>query len=286
MKKTLLFTVPLLLSFSFSAGHAASPAKQTLVYEVYAGGIHALQATVRINTGQKARYGIVMDAKTRGFLASLVPWEGRFESHGWEEKNGRFAPELHQSTTHYDDEHEIKEYRYNRKGDFLGLKTTNNKSRETEDKNARDPALTKDTTDTLSAALEVFNTVGNGEPCEGASDVFDGSRRFTQVFRDHGTENLTPTKYNIFKGDASVCTVEVVPGAGKWHKKPRGWMSIQEQGRAAGTMPTIWLANLHANGPAVPVKIRVKTDYGTLFMHLASYTDGVKSVSAEKRAEK
>ena len=72
-------------------------------------------------------------------------------------------------------------------------------------------------------------------------------------------------------GPAVACTVEVKPIAGKWHEKPRGWMSIQEQGREKGTMPTVWFAQMAAGEPAVPVKIRVKTEYGALFMHLTSY---------------
>ncbi len=50
-------------------------------------------------------------------------------------------------------------------------------------------------------------------------------------------------------------------------------------------MPTVWLAQLRNGAPAVPVKIRVKTAYGTLFMHLAEYRDGERTVTAETRAE-
>lgn len=64
------------------------------------------------------------------------------------------------------------------------------------------------------------------------------------------------------------------PDQGKWRKKPRGWLSIQEQGRQKGALPTIWLGQMGADKTYIPVKIRVKTDYGTLFMHLTSYKTG------------
>lgn len=56
-------------------------------------------------------------------------------------------------------------------------------------------------------------------------------------------------------------------------------MSIQEQSRENGSLPTVWMAKMTEDAPAVPVKIRVKTDYGTLFMHLVRYENGsVKKV--------
>ena len=60
-------------------------------------------------------------------------------------------------------------------------------------------------------------------------------------------------------------------------------MSIQEQGRERGTMPTVWLGKIAKNAPAIPVKIRVKTAYGTLFMHLAEYQNEGQIIVAEKR---
>ena len=69
-------------------------------------------------------------------------------------------------------------------------------------------------------------------------------------------------------------TVEVKPIAGRWYEKPRGWLSIQEQGRKLGTMPTVWFAQLKETATVVPVRVRVKTEYGTLFMHMTNYESG------------
>lgn len=259
---------------------AAWAGTQTMVYEVYAGGIHALTATLNIKNDQN-RYDIVLDAKTYGFLAKLVPWEGRFESHGWIEKDGWFKPELHKSTATWKDESEIKEYKYTRKDGFVSLFEINN-GKEPERKTI-EKELTEGTTDALTATLNVLNGIAVGKECNGAEDVFDGKRRFTEIFKDHGVTMLLPSKYNIFEGDATECTVEITPVAGEWHKKPRGWLSIQEQGREQGTMPTMWAGALSKGNPAVPVKIRIKTSYGVLFMHLAEYKDGDRSLVAEKR---
>jgi hypothetical protein len=125
--------------------------------------------------------------------------------------------------------------------------------------------------------------VGKGGECAGTEEVFDGKRRFKQIFTHKGIAELAPTKYNIFKGAASECVIEVKPVAGEWHKKPRGWMSIQEQGRLRGTMPTMWASQLKGGDPAIPVKIRVSTAYGVLFMHLAEFSDGQRTVVADGR---
>ena len=46
-----------------------------MVYEVYAGGIHAVQNRMEISEAD-GRYDIVMNAETRGFLGKLAPWSG------------------------------------------------------------------------------------------------------------------------------------------------------------------------------------------------------------------
>jgi hypothetical protein len=151
-----------------------------------------------------------------------------------------------------------------------------------EEKSTPTKELTEGTTDALTAALNVLQQVEKGNECVGDEEVFDGLRRFKMVFTDKGDEELTPTKYNIFKGPAETCTVEVEPIAGKWYKKPRGWMSIQEQGRVRGSLPTMWAAPLKEGNPAVPVKIKVSTAYGVLFMHLTSFKDEKKTIVADQ----
>lgn len=273
----------LCLAFTLTKPHDARAGDnhQQLVYEVYAGGIHAVQARLNIDLRKTNNYDIVLDAKTRGFLASLVPWEGTFESHGWIVKGDEFKPQKHQSSATWRDETDIKEYLYNKDGSFKSLRVTDKHSKE--ELRKIDPAVTNGTIDALTATLDVLENYNKTKKCEGSSEVFDGKRRFKQVFKHEKNITLEASKYNIYGGPAAECTVEVVPVSGEWSKKPRGWLSIQEQGRERGTMPTVWIAQLDKDGPAVPVKIRVKTAYGTLFMHLAEYHNADTILVAEKR---
>jgi hypothetical protein len=249
---------------------------QTMVYSIYAGGLHAVDAQLEIDT-HKGRYDIMLQAATRGFLSKLVPWRGTFETHGW---SGINRPQTHKSATVDSDGETIKEYRYTKDGGFKDLTVTENgkgKIRKTE------PELSRGTIDTLTAAMKVLQDVAQGKKCEGQSDIFDGRRRFTQVFHPAADDEIEATSYNAYAGPALVCVVEVIPKGGAWHKKPRGWMSIQEQGRKAGALPTLWVAQLEKGGPAVPVKLQIKTSYGTLMMHLAEYKNGDKMITAERR---
>ena len=268
------------LAFSVNPASAES-GQQYFIYDVYAGGIHAVQAQLTIDYTQNNRYAIELGAHTRGVLGKLAPWSGTFESEGWVISDDELRPELHRSISTWRGEKETKSYNYTKDGGFKNLIIKDHDKPE-EQKDVPDE-VTKDTTDAFTAALMVMESVHQGGKCEGRSEVFDGKRRFAQIFKEQERVKLKPSKYNVFGGDAVECTVEIEPISGEWSSKPRGWLSIQEQGRERGTMPTIWLGSLSEGGPAVPVKILVKTAYGSLFMHLSEYRDGENVVVAEKR---
>lgn len=252
---------------------------QKMRFDVYAGGVHAVKAHMTLDYSKYGRYKMFFDAETRGLLGSLAPWSGSFESSGWVMAGSKRQPELHESIAIWRDEREVKSYNYGRDGSFKNLVTkyTHKKPRVEEP----DPELTKDTTDALTATILVMEKVANSGKCEGTSEVFDGKRRYKLVFLHQRYVQLEKTRYNAYSGPAAECTVEVIPISGAWHKKPRGWLSIQEQGRDRGMMPTVWIAQVTPYAVAVPVRVRVKTAYGTMFMHMSSYESGSNILKAE-----
>ena len=262
----LFFTTP----HSAQADSADTDAlhQQEISYQLYAGGINAVKANLIISYPDEDHYSLMLEAKTKGFLSRLVPWHGSFGTEGWR-NGGAEKPRKHESISVWRDEEEIKTYRYEKDGSFLGLKITE----DGKDKSPKDlpDDLVQQTTDALTATLHMMDKVAAGEDCEGKSEVFDGKRRFVLKFNHEEDVMLEKSRYNNYSGKAARCSVEVIPMTGAWYKKPRGWLSIQEQGREKGTLPTVWFAPITQNGPAVPVKMRIKTDYGTLFMHMADY---------------
>ena len=277
-----MFRLMLMLILLFFPLTAAQASEHRLTYDVYAGGVHAMQANLSINQ-KKSAYKLSLNVETYGLLKSLADWRGRFSSHGVRVSSALHKPRQHISEAIWRGELEKKTYNYNQAGHLISYTVIENgQNRTPED---TDPSLFKNTTDILSATLDVIDDLRVNDKGNKTRTIFDGDRNFNAIFKAAGTEILKQTKYNIYAGKSILCTIEVKPNGGKWHKKPRGWLSIQEQGRKAGTMPTIWFAKLSADpsAPYMPVKLRVKTDYGTLFMHLTSYKDSIKPPSKGKK---
>lgn len=244
---------------------------QKMDFSVYAGGFNAVKANMVLDYLNEGRYSMIFNAETKGVLGSLAPWKGKFLSKGWVD-NGKLYPEIHESISFWRDEKEVKSYNYTKNGGFENIVTLyKHKKPRTYIPNND---LTKGTIDALSATMMVMEHVADGGNCEGETEVFDGKRRYKLVFTHKEFVTLKKSRYNAYEGYAAKCTVEVKPVSGAWHKKPRGWLSIQEQGRKRGMMPTVWFAQVTKNAVAVPVKVRVKTAYGTMFMHMTRYESG------------
>lgn len=259
-----------------TATKPVADARQEMTYDVYAGGFHVVSADLTVDLAKKANYLLRLGAATHGMLGRLAPWTGIFQTQGWyDAKKDKPRPDLHFSDTTFRNERELTEFFYNKNGTFKEFKKTNEEQKGHED---IPPELSDGTTDVLSATLEVMSRIAQTRECVGRDEIFDGSRRYALVYGNSEETIVPKSDLNVYQGPATMCTVEVKPIAGKWHEKPRGWMSIQEQGREKGTMPTVWFAQMAEGEPAVPVKIRVKTDYGTLFMHLTGYNGAGKAL--------
>lgn len=254
---------------------------QQMIYDIYAGGIHAVKVELDIIYEEAEQdYKIEMRAYTRGFLGKLAPWKGSFMTQGWRKiEEDAEQPKLHKSVSTWRDETEIKRFNYDKSGKFVSLEI----EEEGRDKSPKDLTddLTQGTIDAMTAALQVMKRVGDNQECQSSSDVFDGKRRFTMSFSHDKKEEMKKTRYNVYSGEAARCVVEVTPVSGAWHKKPRGWLSIQEQGRQEGSLPTIWMAKISDDAPAVPVKLRMKTEYGTFFMHMSEYKSGQRMIKSK-----
>lgn len=256
-----------LLSAPLAFAATETKATTTLTYDVYAGGIHALDANLTISK-TATRYETTLQAATQGFLKKLANWSGSFSSKGLI-SNNIASPTIHISASTWKNKTESKTFQYNGHGKFISYKVKED-GKDTTPKDI-DKSLAVGAMDNLSATLNLMMAMPKTKLCKGNTLVYDGDRTYRLIFDNTKSENLKKSDYNIYDGTAISCSVEVKPDKGKWRKKPRGWLSIQEQGRQKGALPTIWFGQL-AQRPDiyVPVKILVKTDYGALFMHLTS----------------
>jgi hypothetical protein len=261
-----VFILSFCIGLTISNGSVlAQDTRNVLTYQVYAGGVHVVETDLVLER-EDAEYDIQLAAKTTGWLGGLVPWEGTFTTQGSVE-NEVFMPVQHQSKATWKGETKTKTFSF-KDGDVVSL-IIEEEGRKPETPEILDE-LVRDTTDILSATMSIMTRMEHNDVCDGNADIFDGSRRFTLHFKDEGEAQLEASRYNIYEGAARYCTVEIEPKGGKWHEKPRGWLSIQEQGRKKGSLPSMWMGHVDGLSYAVPVKIMVKTDYGALMMHLVN----------------
>jgi hypothetical protein len=257
------------VSFTFSLICISLPVyadqSQTAHYSLFAHGAHALDSTLIITQNlEQSTYHMHVDVRTYGILANLAPWSGFFETKGHIEKTD-FWPDSYQSQSQWKEDTEQKAMLY-KNHKLINLKSAENNIDKPKD--LPDPKITKNSKDGLSAVLTMLSSAAATQECRGKSKVFDGKRSFFLEFKPQGKVIFEKTRYNIYQGNALECIVEITPDQGKWHDKPRGWLAIQEQGRKHGLLPTIWIAQVKKDAPFIPVQARVKTNYGTLFLHL------------------
>lgn len=255
-----------LLMISFVSGAFAAPLKQdyTIAYGLYAGGFRALDITMRFENSDKT-YGLTMKAKPFGVIGSLLPWAGNYTTTGTR-SNAALIPSLHKKQSQWREDKDQDSFVY-KKGILVSLKRIDGEKKPAIEQNIPlDPAMTKDAVDLLTGALYPIARINENKACTGKVTVFDGKRRYYLKFTEKREETLSKSEYNLFSGKALVCQIEMIPLAGFKGKK-RGYYKIQEEGRAQGQLPKIWLGQLWEGGPYVPVRILLKSELGAILIH-------------------
>ncbi|MBL8714040.1 MAG: DUF3108 domain-containing protein [Alphaproteobacteria bacterium] len=242
------------------------PNKLGLRYDVYAGGLKALNANLVLDLTKEA-YDIGLKAETDGFIGSMFPWEAQYKTSGHSE-GGVLIPSISTSSSTWRKSVKITEMQYDPKGNLL--KTTTKAGEKVVVNNEPKKDLAQGAVDMLTGAMLMMQNAKNTEKCEGSFPVFDGKRRFNINLTDDGRENLAKSEYSKFSGDALRCTLKVEPVAGfKPKDKDKGWMAVQNHTEARKKLPTIWFARLEEQGPVVPVRMEISSEYGAVVAHLS-----------------
>ncbi len=248
-----------LMLFIGAYAHASEPLKVT--YGIYASGFNVVDMTGTYTINDDA-YDLKMDLKTVGMLGKLAPWGGVIHSNGLN-KGDKSTPLKHSFASTWRDKIETSTFTFNDDGKLKSYIV------EEDDGTIKDKMPDKEVyegnpVDMLTA---LFRTM-HGKTCESSQPALDGKRRFDMAFRSVGTETRDKSRYSVYEGEAEICEVEIIPVAGKWREKPRGWMSIQGQAKENGELPRLWFGKVRDNMPAIPVRFQIKTNYGTMIMHL------------------
>ncbi|TAL29398.1 MAG: DUF3108 domain-containing protein [Alphaproteobacteria bacterium] len=241
------------------------PRKMDLQYDVYAGGFHALDASLELDLDKKA-YDVGVDARTKGFIGKMFPWQASYSTSGRSEK-GVLIPTTSTARSAWRSKVSTTEMSYDPKGRLI--KTTTQDGQKTTVNRDIDKSMANNAVDILTSTLLIMQNARNTQKCEGSFPVFDGKRRFNITLHDDGKDVIRKSEYSSFSGEALRCTMKMEPVAGFKDKDlKRGWMAVQAHTEERKKDPTIWLARLDSKGPVVPVRMEIASEYGTVVAHL------------------
>ncbi len=225
-------------------------------YDVYFGGLHILSAESEFTPGLHG-YSVIARSKTEGMLSVLWDWRGETRSQG-RFVDGRAIPEVHKNFGLRGDEEKIVELTYDPEGEVRGVRV--DPPLDTEEVTELPENAEVGTVDPLSVVAQISYAIGTQGLCAGEFAVFDGRRRYDLKVTDQGPAVLPETSYSIFSGEAKACGVEYSLLGGERREKSKYAKTARER--------VVYVAHPVPGGPAMPVALKIETDFGTLMAHL------------------
>ncbi|MCR9072648.1 MAG: DUF3108 domain-containing protein [Alphaproteobacteria bacterium] len=233
---------------------ATGPVKAT--YEVYFGGLHVLSAESEFVPAADT-YELTTRAETRGILDLLFGWHGISRSAG-SFFGDRAVPDLHVNRGWRGDRQRSVVIEYGPEGQVVTAEVE--PAPDPEEVTEVPAGSEQGTVDPLTVIAQVSRAVARSGRCEGEFAVYDGRRRYDLRITDRGTEALPATDYSIFSGEAMRCGVEYAMLGGQ-RKDPNKYAKTARE-------RVVYVARPLENGPALPVGLKVETDFGTLMAHI------------------
>jgi len=240
-----------------------------LNYGIYAGGFKVAIAELDMST-KGDNYQMNLNAETQGFIGKLFPWEAEYNTKGVN-KDGTLTPTSVERTSAWRGREKTTSLHYDDKGQVTDK--TIKKDGKTHSKEQVDKLLSGNAVDVLTSVLNMMEIVRKSNECSGVIPVFDGKRKFNINLKNEGKKIIQPSRYSVFSGESIKCTLTVEPLEGfKEKDKKRGWMAIQNHSQEHNSLPTIWLAKTEKSQDIIPVRLELKSSYGTVIAHLTAET--------------
>jgi len=265
-----------LFSLSLPLVSAAAEEAQSLAYEVWFGGLKALEADSRIMR-HKESYRVTLSARTKGMVGWLYPYELELETVG-ARQSAEHSPRQFNSKSRSSDETKKLAIHYDEDG---GIEVRREPASKNPDSKALPAEMTHETLDPVSAMLTVIasaSRAASGDGCQGLARVYDGKRRYDLWARPAGTTTLKANSYNVYSGPATLCRLTLQPLAG-----------FKKEKRLALRMPreiTLWLAPIGNGGALLPVRLEGESSFGGLVAHLVGAKSEPQSARATRRPKR
>lgn len=267
MKRLLLAS--LLIVCAAPASAANGPMRAT--YEVYFGGLHILSAQSEF-APEQSRYAVTAKAQTRGILDVFFGWHGETRSAGRFD-NDRAVPGKHTNFGWRGDEQRSVILTYGPNGEVTSTRI--DPAPDPDEVTALPENAEAGTIDPLTVLAQLSRTMSEAGTCDGEFAVFDGRRRYDLRVTDQGMESLPPTSYSIFSGEARRCRIEYAMLGGE-RKDPSKYSKTARD-------RVVYVARPLKDGPAIPVALKIETDFGTLMAHLTGI-ESAKDLALSDRA--
>ncbi len=253
-----------------TSNQIASAGTLKLEHSVYLGGLY--MGGVRTAIEEKGgSYEMFSKATTNKSLDWMFKWVAEAQSTG--KFNGTsITPSSHYHQSAWNDKKRGATLNYKSDGtvkaDLVGKKYTDLKKY-----TPVEPETTKNSLDPMSMILAAFKKVQSGQGCTGTYPVYDGRRRYDVLLQDAGKKIFKKSRYSVFAGEASGCRIEM--------KQIGGFKRKPDYQLPEGSELVIWSASPVEDGTAVPVRMQVLTDLGTMELHLERYSDGTVSLASK-----
>lgn len=248
-----------------------------LGYAGFLGNIQVVEATVGLDLPQgtvpAGAYSMALDISMFGPMAKLVPFSMSAQSRG-KAGAGGVHPARYSSMTRIYDSGQAVNLNYGNGGavEIVAEPPT------VQARLARERGTAQGTLDPLSAVVALVDEVIRTGGCSGRVAVFDGARRYDLEASPAGTSQVEKIGMSIYQGPATECAVTPVFIDG-----------FRQADVDAGLYPdsaTIWIAQVIAGAPQVPVRVVGRSALGTLRLDLveAWAMDGAATACGEPAA--
>lgn len=231
-------------------------------YDVYFGGLHLMTAEAELVPAGD-RYRVLARGRTRGLLDVLFRWTGETVSEGRIEA-GRAIPVRHRNWGESRRGERLVQLGYAADGTVRDVLVE--PEPDLEEVNALPEGAADGTVDPLSVIAELSQRLSVGGACAGGFPVFDGRRRYDLRVTDKGWDELSETDYSVFVGKVRVCEIGFDLLGGDRREKSKYARTARDR--------LVYVATPFEGAPAIPVGLRIETDYGTLMGHLTGVTSG------------
>jgi hypothetical protein len=225
-----------------------------LGYQVAWGHLTLVEA--EISYGQSgSRYFLSGSGRTRGLFGLFFPWQGRADTEGLLQGEGR-RPLAHRH------EGTWKEKTRWTRVDWDGTAEPRTETRPPPDLEKVTPvpkASTVGTSDPFTVILTVLDQLAETGSCEAEAKVWDGRRRYDLSVTHMGEEKLIADRPWAFEGMAIGCAVDFERIGGFWRERT-GWRDADEN---APIRRMIWVAEIAPERWAL-VRAEIETPYGTV----------------------